>query len=502
MFRINETGETFENVRSFHNRVRAIYKPRYGAGYVKEFYKLQHGLQDDPACGFCGKGAKFVSYNDGFLNHCGARECWKKKSKASNHARGLRQQALNRPESRYLSEHGLQVAPQCPYCNIRTRRFKSFNQGYFDSCCEGECGHRAKCDAANKKLDASRMHEIEGLGERGSLPDVLRGLGNNSTSRRFLEENRDAIMELPLHVLLLTCDSFITRKFLVKNHPNFRLFVAGGRTKRIVNTGRFTTLPKHGDVMMYTMDNKNFYPSTVDTSNEEEFLQYINDCNLFMICERCGCEDRSPRFRKSFDENGDLIYDMQGKFCGDCYKSLGRDRIDCYPKIKEGARRSSNKVKEKIMTGEFTPNRRCYAIGRLKAFGKTFRSSWEVLYYAHCLQSGIVVEYEKIRIPYHDPVSGENRSYIIDFYHSDDGRLVEIKPTSEMMDGTNLAKFDAASNFAKERGLLFDVLSEVDLVKVATLSLLDLIRYNSDPKVVSLIENAFYRKEVVRDVDI
>lgn len=86
----------------------------------------------------------------------------------------------------------------------------------------------------------------------------------------------------------------------------------------------------------------------------------------------------------------------------------------------------SDRMKEKILKGEFTPNtNNRHTHFDVTYRGKVFRSSWEAVFYCKYHET---YQYEKLRIPY--TFDNENHIYIVDFINEQDKIAVEIKPSS------------------------------------------------------------------------
>lgn len=125
-----------------------------------------------------------------------------------------------------------------------------------------------------------------------------------------------------------------------------------------------------------------------------------------------------------------------------------------------------------------------------------FRSSWEFKFLKWCDLSPTVIEYssEPLGIPYFNPLDKKGHIYYIDFYikikktdGTTDDYLVEVKPTKyvvapkkpdRMTDKAtanyvyaakqyivNQAKFEAAKNFASQKGIKFGIITENFLFK-------------------------------------
>lgn len=113
----------------------------------------------------------------------------------------------------------------------------------------------------------------------------------------------------------------------------------------------------------------------------------------------------------------------------------------------------------------------------------TFRSSWEYTFMCFCDDNPNVLAWasEPVKIDYKNPLTGKLTIYVPDFIitYVDGGggkhaELIEIKPASQTNPQfarkgekqqvlVNYAKWDAASKWAKKRGMKFRVLNEGDI---------------------------------------
>jgi hypothetical protein len=114
----------------------------------------------------------------------------------------------------------------------------------------------------------------------------------------------------------------------------------------------------------------------------------------------------------------------------------------------------------------------------------TFRSSWELTFMQFCDNNPNVVAWasEPVRIPYLNPLTGKGSVYVPDFiivYIDKSGNkhaeLIEIKPANQSstelartrgqqaQTAVNYAKWEAATYWAKKKGLKFRVLNEGDI---------------------------------------
>ena len=114
-----------------------------------------------------------------------------------------------------------------------------------------------------------------------------------------------------------------------------------------------------------------------------------------------------------------------------------------------------------------------------------FRSSWEHSFMRFCDNNPAVEQWasESVKIPYRDPLTGKATVYVPDFLivyldrnHKKHAELIEIKPANQTIKERvgknsynqaqyvkNMAKWEAANAWAKQRGIKFRVINEQDL---------------------------------------
>jgi hypothetical protein len=99
-----------------------------------------------------------------------------------------------------------------------------------------------------------------------------------------------------------------------------------------------------------------------------------------------------------------------------------------------------------------------------------FRSSWERLLMVYCDKKDEILRWssEEIRIPY--VFEGKNRSYYPDFWiefvNKDcnvERRIIEIKPHYQRNWDVNKAKWSAATKYAQDNEMSFQVMTEKEL---------------------------------------
>lgn len=114
-----------------------------------------------------------------------------------------------------------------------------------------------------------------------------------------------------------------------------------------------------------------------------------------------------------------------------------------------------------------------------------YRSSWEMTFMMFCDNNPSIQEWasEPVKIPYRDPLTGKQTVYVPDFLiryidknMKQHAELIEIKPANQMLKERvgknpynqaqyvkNMAKWGAASDWAKNHGLRFRVINEHDI---------------------------------------
>ncbi|NBO27885.1 MAG: head completion protein [Synechococcaceae bacterium WB8_1B_057] len=114
-----------------------------------------------------------------------------------------------------------------------------------------------------------------------------------------------------------------------------------------------------------------------------------------------------------------------------------------------------------------------------------YRSSWELTFMMFCDNNPAIQEWssECVKIPYRDPLTGKQTVYVPDFLITyvdknmkKHGELIEIKPAKQSIRERvgknpydqaqyvkNMAKWEAAGQWARNHGLKFRVINENDI---------------------------------------
>jgi hypothetical protein len=114
-----------------------------------------------------------------------------------------------------------------------------------------------------------------------------------------------------------------------------------------------------------------------------------------------------------------------------------------------------------------------------------YRSGWELAVMRMCDNNPSIQQWasESVKIPYRDPLTGKSTVYVPDFLvvyvdktHKKHAELWEIKPANQTLKEKvgknvynqaqyvkNMAKWEAASAWARQHGVKFRVINEQDL---------------------------------------
>ena len=135
----------------------------------------------------------------------------------------------------------------------------------------------------------------------------------------------------------------------------------------------------------------------------------------------------------------------------------------------------------KYAQGIFVPKHPEKYVGRRTI---KYRSSWELAFFQFCDNHPSVLQWasESVRIPYRNPLTGKNTTYVPDVfivYQDKNGQnhaeLIEIKPSKEtameaaksqhdkLRAAINMSKWTAARAWCASNNLTFRVVTERDL---------------------------------------
>lgn len=203
-----------------------------------------------------------------------------------------------------------------------------------------------------------------------------------------------------------------------------------------------TKLEKTSDLRSYRKcknKNCNSYINFLNKKNLKIKTTKKNTPPIIKILQKCrysrAAKKRELKFKETFINN----------------KSL--KSIYC----EKGAHKNSQKMKQKIADGEFTPCvTNSWSKSRIIFNNTPYRSSFEVMF--KLLDSDNILKYEKIRIPY--IFENKKHNYIVDFYDPENKILYEIKPESEINNVVNKTKEKYAVKFCKENSMQYKIITE------------------------------------------
>ena len=208
---------------------------------------------------------------------------------------------------------------------------------------------------------------------------------------------------------------------------------------------------------IYDLINENRFSIFNNKNKEKNFLKFLNDNNIHLPIDeyslmkvisflknvniKCGIEGcKNNRVFEGIRNNNRTEFGFK-KFCSSQCENKGRSirqrgsNNTCHRMTEESFKSMCEKnsiiMKRKIKNGEFTPNITNswnYGTSYLMINDKKvkYRSSWEAFFHL-CNKD---LEYEKLRIEYvHD---NENHNYIVDFIDTNNKKLYEIKPISQL----------------------------------------------------------------------
>jgi hypothetical protein len=149
----------------------------------------------------------------------------------------------------------------------------------------------------------------------------------------------------------------------------------------------------------------------------------------------------------------------------------------------EYKKEQSDRMKTKILSGEFTPNTNNRLTHYEVVFNnKKWRSSWEAVF--HYLYPEY--EYEKLRIPYE--FNGEKYIYIVDFVDHNNKIAVEVKPIELFKDAKTSAKFAALELWCKENGYIAKKFTQNEIYFCKDKIEVSLFDENTQKKILGLLK--------------
>ncbi len=206
-------------------------------------------------------------------------------------------------------------------------------------------------------------------------------------------------------------------------------------------------------------------------SSDEDIFLYLTDKEK-QKCKICGKETKFISFAQ---KDCRPYNDFCSKECRQKMVSIRQkenntcNRMDSETK-KELGRKVSEKIKERISKGLWTPqvtNSWCHSKIKIKFYQKnvliekSVRSSWEAMFYLMNPE----LDYEKLRIPYYDNRLKTLRNYIVDFIDNTNKIVYEIKPAKELESRSNPEKIEALINWCNNNQYNYKIITEEYFIK-------------------------------------
>lgn len=384
----------------------------------------------------------------------------------------------------------------CPFCGVRNRKLISIFKGWGDRCDSDECKQKLVLSGIQRSIlkDGRRdfiehfrdnvdqyvdLYNVKDKSQLIQIPYNGKFIKRKSlltTLSRYVPSDSMVEYHSIWPTLEKTCVA-CCRQYSHKFFNEYKTETCGSRScvthvrynklsrqdaiaKNITDnecvrktrleslTDTSVTLTYNGTEVKIPVDRRMaMYPITVLCSSvfeasgltTEKFISHcLGDC--------CMCSNTIPLIKSRT-----IIKRMRSEghinaFCSkECY--FEAKRRGKYPISEEAKLKSSKSLKEKILTGDFTPNvTNSWAKSRMTVGDMKFRSSWEAAFWM-CNQNFL---YEKIRIPY--VIEGIRRTYIVDFFDVESGVLYEIKPDSNAENVDVLIKKQFAIDFCRANG--------------------------------------------------
>lgn len=466
MYHCKKTGYTTEKKQSYINHIRNVYPSQLDA-YIGEIGQI-------PICKYCNTSSrKLISVLKGLYEHCGSDVCKhsyivdrnrqiaydKKKGKdgydeyLENNIDSVKKlyfenipfydEFLGKLHVNtyfiYLNSPS-KLTNSCFYedriCRICNSEFKTHISKNKTTCC-------VKCDkiyaayvAKSVKNDIKTVelfndfNIVSKSAEEFSL--FLKNNRNYSFKKEFKREH---------------FDKYLIYKSL-KNHKNGTIFYDNTLNLYCVADNIRGIRSNVTAMYLYKF---NFINN--DTITEIYPIRYCICCNSEI--------HTNPTFE--INENNQYVNIVVAKFdyCDQsCYhKTLATNKSGLYPYSAEYKKNQSDKMKELILEGKYTPNSNNRRTHWFEVENMKFRSSWEYAYWILFTKFfNYDIIYEELRIKYFCTKSNSLKIYIGDFIDHTRKIAIEVKPAAYIT--KEITKIRALYDWAKNNGYSVHIISE------------------------------------------
>ncbi len=464
-FVCNKTGRTFNSRRGLLNHLLFVYPNE-----TAEQIYLQENNIIAPVCKYCDNICEFISFHEGYHIRCSSSEC-KHKYKADtvrhNNKKiaagisGYDQIILNNKELYISAFLGNSIIDPLDGMIHKTTRFITHRSEtslkgavfYEDKVCE-ICGETFSCNfirQSEKKCCSNRC-------------ELLRNLQSAYYTRNHRQidstnfEHNDQVIDFDVlkSMTIEEFSEFCSQRII----PYIPADIKQDKIKKII----WNSFKRNGEhyfdpinkIHCNILTNKHGFRfnNTLRMLINNGFIKLSDYINIFTPCEECGVI-YEHNFTYRVDENYNFVLSDKSQYnycsvaCYNVFKQSGKMSTR-YIRSEESRDKQSTFLKNAILTGAFTPkNTNSWCKSRIYYDGMNFRSTWEFMYYFTIKDMYTDFGFEKVRIPYFDPVKNKNRVYIVDFF-LDNHTLVEVKPESKLSDSTTIAKLDALYKYAED----------------------------------------------------
>lgn len=450
-----KTGKTFNTTSACINHIRKNYTS------VSEAYLDVHQLDSVPKCLYCESPANFISINKGFHIHCGSKIC----KKLNHSVKNRRVKNVDPNYTRFIIGN-LDDYRKYINCDKYYDRFydkiiknpKTFISRHTNTtdfietkiCCI--TGEEFKI---NILLNDNEINNFVGSSKRSrhyrkfSIHEIM-----NLLRDKYNYDQTDSI-EIKANIYNKQANSHFSR-YICSDTNIINIFnkIKSQTTKIIYSIP--IEMSKIGTKFKITGK----IPDEVIENDYPENYRICKVCNSKYVYNYLYYDNKRKKFEK-------IKKGAEHTCSENCYKLILEEKKEYYEYKEETKQKQSESIKQKILSGEWTPNvTNSWCKSRVKILDINFRSTWEAAFYLYNYSNGIEMFYEKIRVKY---FNGEKyRNYIIDFVDENNRILYEIKPDAFVEDKIIKIKEAAAISWCNKNGYKFEFINENYFRKIIT----------------------------------
>lgn len=458
MYFVKKSGKWFNEGQSLTNHLRKIYENSEIA------YLTENEITEIPKCEFCINSASFISFLRGYRNRCNSKEC--KILNLNKSITNVSKRLLLNKQN--ILEGEIQLAKSFIIEHLDYYKNNHLDTNIFDPLTEKNTnrltlrGHIRKrypkavfietriCKFCDCKFDLDILSEDYNhkfYCNKKSCYNLDRH--DYNTNKLVFDNSKD----LNNYVYNNNLNPYDVKS----NAKNFKIW---NGIYKIINYDKLFKCPLTGWLVPLTSKTSvlNQFIKKLGFDRNEYFRKYLPE--LVISCKNCSKEHISGKSGIQTKQNLKGF----GFFCSHrCFNEFRKNNPQLYPISLSSRQKRSEKMKDKIANGEFTPfitktwTHWSAKIELPDGTIKKFRSSWEACVW-NCHQH---LEYEKIRIPYLK--DGKNHNYIADFFDETANKILEIKPVSEWNSQND--KMQQVINFCLKNKIKFEWINENNIMQ-------------------------------------